>query len=438
MGKLLEYIINFIINKSILWPFYCPIIHFMKEVEVDNRSKYNGITILALNFNRFRGDLKILARSGFRVLIMPYSWQTRVFYAYKDRGKLSKEEFQNPSQSSSIYKDRARLRKYLKKLLKKIFFKNNINCIITANIFYNQDFDWSAVAVDIGCPYIVFHRENLVVNDHMYLVESEYAKMLNRIGFVGGAIVFQNEIMKSIYDKYSGLDKGKVHALGSLRMDKYIHNVKSKKNKSNNGRVVLFTFPPNSAICGESEKKFAWQKLHDDVHISFLELAIENPDVEFVIKHKGVGWEITKSLLTSINANVFNIDNLKIYGEYDYNTHKLILESDVITGFCSTALLEAAIAGKPIVYPLFAEASDSQYSDFICFSDSLDMFDIAKSNKEYKKILIQRLLNSEVLEKTMKLRGMQFEKYVSSLDSSATKKYSDLIINESKKNNKYR
>ena len=435
MGKLLEYIINFIINKSILWPFYCPIIHFMKEVEVDNRSKYNGITILALNFNRFRGDLKILARSGFRVLIMPYSWQTRVFYAYKDRGKLSKEEFQNPSQSSSIYKDRARLRKYLKKLLKKIFFKNNINCIITANIFYNQDFDWSAVAVDIGCPYIVFHRENLVVNDHMYLVESEYAKMLNRIGFVGGAIVFQNEIMKSIYDKYSGLDKGKVHALGSLRMDKYIHNVKSKKNKSNNGRVVLFTFPPNSAICGESEKKFAWQKLHDDVHISFLELAIENPDVEFVIKHKGVGWEITKSLLTSINANVFNIDNLKIYGESSSQAQELILESDVITGFCTTALSEAAIAEKPIVYQLFAEASDEKYSDFLCFRDALDMFDVAKSKKEYKSLIMQRMQNPAISKKIMKFRELQFERHVSSLDSDALQKYSELIFSKVQNSN---
>jgi hypothetical protein len=186
----------------------------------------------------------------------------------------------------------------------------------------------------------------------------------------------------------------------------------------------------------ENFVQFGWHELHDEVHISFVELAKENPEIEFVIKHKGVKWEETEALLRNINA--FNVGNLKIYGEYDYNTHKLILESDVITGFCSTALLEAAIAGKPIVYPLFAEASDSQYSDFICFSDSLDMFDIAKSNKEYKKILIQRLLNSEVLEKTMKLRGMQFEKYVSSLDSSATKKYSDLIINESKKNNKYR
>ena len=61
---------------------------------------------------------------------------------------------------------------------------------------------------------------------------------------------------------------------------------------------------------------------------------------------------------------------IKIYGDSSCNNaQKLILESDVVTGFCSTALLEAAIAGKAIVYPLFDEASNERYSDFLCFSE---------------------------------------------------------------------
>ena len=171
------------------------------------------------------------------------------------------------------------------------------------------------------------------------------------------------------------------------------------------------------------------------MHISFLELAIENPDVEFVIKHKGVGWEITKSLLTSINANVFNIDNLKIYGESSSQAQELILESDVITGFCTTALLEAAIAEKPIVYPLFAEASDEKYSDFLCFRDALDMFDVAKSKKEYKSLIMQRMQNPAISKKIMKFRELQFERHVSSLDSDALQKYSELIFSKVQNSN---
>ena len=434
MKNLLVFFINIAVDKIILWPFYYPIVYLMKEVKVDNISKSNGITLLAINHGRFRGDLEILTKSGFKVYKMPYRWQTRIFHAY--RNLESKSEFKIPPDNSSINIDRVRVRKYLLHLLRKIFNKKSIDCAIGAGLFYNQDLDWGASVTKAGYPYIVFHRENLIVNKDTYLDAIQKAKKLNKIGFVGTSIVFQNKVMKSVFDKYSGVDSSRIHSLGATRMDQYIRDIESKKNTLNNNRITLFTFPPSNSILPENFVQFGWHELHDEVHISFVELAKENPEIEFVIKHKGVKWEETEALLRNINA--FNVGNLKIYGEYDYNTHKLILESDVITGFCSTALLEAAIAGKPIVYPLFAEASDSQYSYFICFSDSLDMFDIAKSNKEYKKILIQRLLNSEVLEKTMKLRGMQFEKYVSSLDSSATKKYSDLIINESKKNNKYR
>ena len=51
---------------------------------MDNISKSNGITLLAINHGRFRGDLEILTKSGFKVYKMPYRWQTRIFHAYRN------------------------------------------------------------------------------------------------------------------------------------------------------------------------------------------------------------------------------------------------------------------------------------------------------------------------------------------------------------------
>ncbi len=434
MKILLKYIINTIVDKVILWPFYYPIIYLMKEVKANNTSKSNGIGILALNPSRFRGDLEVLAQSGFKVYIMPYRWQTRVFHAYKDLKPGDK--FKNPPIDSSISRDRARLRKYLLPLLGKIFRKKGIDCVIGAGLFYNQDLDWGAATTKIGYPYIVFHRENLVVNNDMYLEAKERANLLNEMGFVGTSIVFQNKIIKSIYDKYSGVNTDKIKALGATRMDQYVLDTKSKKNTLNNRRITLFTFPASNAIMTKDYNYLGWHQLHDKVHTSFVELARENPEIEFIIKHKGVGWEPTERLLSSLDA--FNIPNLKIYGERSCDTHKLILESDVITGFCSTALLEAAIAAKPIIYPLFAEASDEQYNDFICFADALNMFDVATSNKEYKELLIKRMKHSAISKTVMELRESQFEKHVSSLKSDVIQEYSKLIINEVKVSNEYR
>jgi hypothetical protein len=429
---ILGYIVNTIVDKAVLWPFYYPIIFLMKEVRADRVVQSNGITILALNVNRFRGDLEVLAQSGFKVYKMPYKWQTRIFHAYKDRNLRG--QFNAPSANSSIYIDRERVRKYLSRLLKEIFLKKDIDCIISAGLFYNQDLDWGAVSVKLGYPYIVFHRENLIVNKDLYVDFVKWAKYLNKIEFVGTSIVFHNKIIKGIYDKYSGVNSDRIHALGSLRMDKYISDTKSKKNRNNNKRIVLFHFASFNAIFTNRKENFGWHKLHDKVHTSFVELSVENPGIEFVIKHKGVGWKETEKLLNDLDA--FNISNLKIYGDSSCNNaQKLILESDVVTGFCSTALLEAAIAGKAIVYPLFDEANDERYSDFLCFSDSLNMFDVATSKDEYKELIVKRMKYSVVSKKVMRLRKLQFEKNVSSLNSDALQKYSELIISEVKDSN---
>jgi len=428
MTRLLEFIINFIIDRVILWPFYIPIVFSLKKVKTKGFHKKNGITILAINVDRFRdGELESLVRSGFTVLLMPYNWQTRIFYAYKERGL--KNQFKNPSKKSSIYKDRVRIRSYLSYLLKSIYLKKNIDCVIGAGIFYNQDLDWGAVSVNIGYPYLVFHRENLVITEHLYLATIKKAKSLNKTGFFGTSIIFHNKIMKDIYDKYSGVDKDKIHALGSLRMDSYLENVQSSKIQFNKNTIVLFSFPPSVALRQnmETESGFGWYQLHNEVHTSFVELAVENPSIDFIIKHKGVGWAETETLLRDLNA--LKLTNLKIYGEL-HNAQELILQSSAVTGFCSTALLEASIAGKPVIVPLLGEAKDEKYRDCLCFSEELAMFNVATSKHEYKELLIKR---PAVSQEKMKLRRLSFEKYISPLDSTASEKYSQLIVSEVEK-----
>jgi lipid A disaccharide synthetase len=160
------------------------------------------------------------------------------------------------------------------------------------------------------------------------------------------------------------------------------------------------------------------------VHTSFVELAVENPDIDFVIKHKGVNWSKTKFLLENLDA--YNIRNLHIY-DLSYDSQELILTSDVVTGFCSTSLLEAAIAEKPVIYPLFSEAADEQYRDFVCFDNAPDIFDIATNSKEFKKIIIERYKKPEISKKSKELRVLQFEDQVSSIASNASSEYSKIL-----------
>ena len=201
--KILEIITNIVVDRLMLWPFFYLIILSMKEVKGCKKHKSNGISLLALNSFRFRGDLEVLANSGFRVYSLSYKWQTRIFYAYKKKDRSSPKLFLNPPIDSSIYKDRIRIRKYLSLLLPLVIKNKRIDCVIGAGLFYNQDFDWGAAAKTAGCPYVVFHRENLIGSRARYLDLVKRAKFLKDFGFVGTSIVFHNKGMKKIFDKYS-------------------------------------------------------------------------------------------------------------------------------------------------------------------------------------------------------------------------------------------
>jgi hypothetical protein len=399
----------------------------MKRVGTNKKVKYNGITLLALNAGRFRGDLEVLANSGFIVYLMPYSWQTRIFYAYKDREL--KDKFIETEVSARIYKDRVRVRNYLSCLLRKIFHKKNIDCVIGAGLFYNQDFDWGAATSDIGYPYAVFHKENLVASKQRIELYKEKARYLKCIGFKGSAIVFHNTVMKSIFDEYSGVDKRKIHALGALRMDNYLSKINNIDRNIQNNRITLFSFTKYNGL--RSNNNLNIHKLYNSVHIQFIELANDNPDIEFVIKHKGVYYQDLLNILDENKAH--SIKNLKIYGDEE-SAQDLILTSDVISSFCTTALLEAAVANKPIVFPLFYEAKVLESKDSLCFDDIYKLCTVSHSALDYKKTIMNEYWNIESTKINTAYRKNQFEKYVSSLDEDSSKRYAellkDLVINK--------
>jgi len=418
---ILELTVNFMVDKKIIWLFYF-FIKYRLKVIYPAESNNNGLSIMALNVDRFRGDLEVLAQNGFTVYLMPYAWQTRIFYAYRDRDDRENFLFQKCYDRRIAY-DRSRVRKFLAVLLSKLYSSHNIDCVVGANLFYNQDIDWGAVSSLLGYPYIILHRENLVVNDCFYRIFIDRAKKLKKIRFSGDAIIFHNEIVSNIYKKYSGVDADRIHAYGALRMDSFIKKISSgfSVNKINK-TVTLFYFHPRGGII--SDKNYGFYELFHNVMNSYIQLAIKNPNIDFVIKHKDLRWEMAQHILSIYDINY--IDNLTIYGP-EKNAQELIFESDVVTGFCSTTMLEAAIAKKPVVFPLFSEASKDEYRDFLCFKDYLEIFDLAHSTVEFSNLIIKNIHNAKISADVMRLRRDKFNEIVSPLSGDASIKYSELI-----------
>ncbi|MCH7540410.1 MAG: hypothetical protein IH999_08460 [Proteobacteria bacterium] len=154
-------------------------------------------------------------------------------------------------------------------------------------------------------------------------------------------------------------------------------------------------------------------KFFERSHAAFAELARDHPEVDFVIKPKWAGrWVDEVERVLRLNGTApGDCDNLHILPDAD--AQRLILESDVVCGFGSTALLEAGITGKPVVVPHFDETLSPEYRDYIPFQEHFHLFDIAGS--------------PAVDEACMRERRAAFEEIVSSLKGDATEKYAALL-----------
>jgi len=172
-----------------------------------------------------------------------------------------------------------------------------------------------------------------------------------------------------------------------------------------------------------ANREDGWYDLYENTHIAIAELALENADVDFYIKVK---WDNTwiSSIIKLLGQNGLSSDDMKnLHIVIDVDPNDLILNSVIVCGFASTVLLEAAIANKCVVMPLFDEAARAESRETIFFSDRLEIFDIAHSKDELKDIIVNRLNGYVPDNEIVKKRISSFEEYVSSCDANATDKY---------------
>jgi hypothetical protein len=125
------------------------------------------------------------------------------------------------------------------------------------------------------------------------------------------------------------------------------------------------------------------------------------------------------------SIEIGKIPNLTIRDDLDL--HDLFFETDVVCGLQTSALIEAAVVGLPVILPYFKDIQNPKYDERLYYRDVYDLFDIANNVKELEMLLLERLRNPVIDKKVMRQREVLFEDYISSLDCSATEKYVECI-----------
>jgi len=451
LNNIILTILFFCIKNRIYLPLTLLLLFNIKEKRSSGQSKRifskssNRITILALDSNRYRDDLEVLAKNkNFRVLYMtqrPPGWLLKPFY---NDNELKK--YINSEKGSDEEICHSNALNFMIDFLRYFYSYVSVNCVTTVNYRYIEDYNWAKASNVIGVPFIMLYRECLLAVDRLY--DEVYLRTRDRFGkFHGEHIIVHNQITKKLFNSSGYCEAKDISVCGALRMDKFIrtinHNSFEKKPKHNNRKFTLFYFPHNMSIFGSDgahipKEKYKyhvkeWKHRDDlftDLHNAILELAKSNPDIEFVIKPKlemmsKSTWNFYEDIVKKSNIDVTRLTNYKVLPEA--NTHKLIMESDVICALQSSTALESAIAKKRVIFPLFYQFHNSPYLNNFLWGKHIDLFDIANNKEHFKKLFYEIMDNSFVDSHTMDERIDLFEKYFDSYDGVALDKYSNVI-----------
>lgn len=93
--------------------------------------------------------------------------------------KISSNIFYNLD--ADMKKRQNEYRAFLRRFLPSLYARLKINGVVGAAIYYIQDYDWGVVSDEIGVPYIVLHRENLVTSPKMREKNYNLSKRIRQI-----------------------------------------------------------------------------------------------------------------------------------------------------------------------------------------------------------------------------------------------------------------
>ncbi|MBO67003.1 MAG: hypothetical protein CL398_01710 [Acidiferrobacteraceae bacterium] len=400
------------------------------------------VGLFALCPERFRGDLEALeSMPDFAIIRCPTSlaYLLNALYMQNKKdpdGNYHKSDYFLENRTNDFEKQKEKLTIFYSRLLPHLFKRYQIVAVLAPN-FTMPQFDLIGVtAKGLGYPYVVLHREGLVTAPELIETNRRWINTAGR--FPGSFVIVHNEILKTTLIESGYVSNKEIAALGCIRMDDLIERIEDSKKaaqqESEQKKLVLFSFTPGSGFVGISgaihmkhfseDRSTGLWRLFSAVHRVVGEIARDHPNIEVVVKTKWAEkWhgEI-ENIWRDAGIDFASMRNLHLTSSGD--AHDLIFESTAISSYGSTTMIEAAIVGRPVIFPYFEEANYEEYQSYIFFRDHQDLFDIASSAEQYRDLLLERLYNNwNIAPGLLERRREVFDQYVSSIKGGALKRY---------------
>lgn len=374
--------------------------YFYFKLKNISTSKNTSKNIIIFNDYRCREDIEVyLKNSKLKIFTAPINLLELVEAIFFSKSMPYATYFLE--KDTDLLKARSRKRIFLERTI--LFLKRKkIDCIVSPSVQYRLDQDWAFVCKKLKLNFICVHKEFTVMDEKVYKHQINRFKE-QKLKYLGTKILMTNNLGKKLFTETNFCKESQINVIGSLRMDRILP---VKENKKRNGDcVTLFSFGHLSGGIGFddlpesirhkyikyhyfSNENYGFVKLFNNVHSIFAKCALKNPKKKFIIKIKNINditWK-TQIKETIENALKIKFSDIKNLSFSDKQAPDLIKLSEVVIGFNSTVLLEAIILNTKTIIPVFDEAS-KKLKEFVYFRKYFNLFKVAKSHKEFEKLL---------------------------------------------------
>ena len=410
---------------------------------LDNKHS-DSFGVLVLHSFRWTLDLNVLKRSPkLRLIYLPPAKQqwlnNLIMNPVEELFKKDKTLHFQPEANPKAVKYKNKLNRYLVDFIKYIAEEYGFKCIITCNYRYIPDIEWAKASRLAGVPFIALHKECL--RDE--LTEQHYLNLFKgrKLKYFGNKLVVHNEREKNLLVKANVYEERNIIVAGCLRIDDIIKECNHINNSEKT--VCLFSFRHFvQGIISETGTGFDDREgkglieAFAQTHVAIAELAIEYPDIVFIIKPKWLSsWEekIREVIRDGVGREIEDIKNLILTVDIDAQT--LIKKSSVVIGVNSTTLLESRLLQRPTIIPMFAEAG-GKYKGIIYFQKySGSEFIFSKSKEEFKEQIVSAVRSEnhwppshELIDEYLGFHdGKTLERIVSILETEVNTASSELV-----------
>ena len=382
------------------------------------------INILVFHGELFRGDLEELIRcSGVAIFVLDVRVQFFLKRLVYRRSDNTIDYYQNEQSGNSARRTKL-CRGFIVGVLRKLFSELQISGVMTANVRYLEDLDWCISAESLGVPWIVLYREGLL----MFPRAIEGSRRRHQLFgfFYGSHIVAQNEVVKEMFVESEFASAHQVSVCGAPRAERLKRRMNQFAQKcESHPQVLILFFSPgkhqstirdNLGIRPPGIPKTLFERFMHEI----IDMSLAYPEIMFCIKPKrdDEGIQAFYDFLSDRNIGIDDLPNIQINDRIDF--YDALSESNVICGLQTTAVLEAAVIGKPVILPFFKEYRESDWSSRFGYKDHLELFDVPEDEGQLRDMILEKIDTADCSQDVLQRRRALFSKWISPMNINSS------------------